>query len=170
MDGKGQLLAKKRDPAHVWAGELIVQNGRQSGARRPLQVPLTIVGKDASCDMRLNSTGIDPLHCLLVHGMNGLVIRDLDSANGTFVNGERISTTTLKDGDLLVIGGFEFRLNLPPRSFAISEHVAEGPDAAADRDAVRLQTAAVAAQQAALGEEEVRLLHARPHSNAKKSN
>jgi pSer/pThr/pTyr-binding forkhead associated (FHA) protein len=158
MDANEQPKGKKRGPASVWAGELIVQNGRQSGARRPLQVPLTIVGKDPTCDIRLNSEGIDSLHCLLVHGPSGLIIRDLDSASGTFVNGERVNSVNLKEGDLLTIGGFQFRLNLPPRSFAISEQVAEGPDAAADRDAVRLQTAAVAAQQVALGEEEVRLL------------
>src|SRR5580658_2435452 len=132
MDAKGQPSGKKRGSAPVWAGELIVQNGRQSGARRGLQVPLTIVGKDPGCDIRLNSSGIDSLHCLLVHGPTGLMIRDLDSANGTFVNGERTGSVSLKDGDLLTIGGFEFRLNLPPRSFSISEQVGEGPDAESD--------------------------------------
>lgn len=111
MDAKG----KKRGPAPVWAGELIVQNGRQSGSRRPLQVPLTIVGKDPGCDIRVNSSGIDSLHCLLVHGPTGLIIRDLDSGSGTFVNGERTASVALKDGDLLTIGGFQFRLHLPPQ-------------------------------------------------------
>ena len=94
MDAKANPPGKKRGPAPVWAGELIVQNGRKSGARRPLQVPLTIVGKDPGCDIRLNSSGIDSLHCLLVHGPTGLIIRDLDSANGTFVNGERAGSVT----------------------------------------------------------------------------
>ena len=161
MDGT-QPSGSKRSVLPIWAGELIVQSGRQSGARRPLQIPLTVIGKAAGCDIRLNSTNIGEMHCLLVHGPTGLMIRDLDSTQGTFVNGERITSLNLKDGDQLTIGSFQFRLHLPPRSFAFPDQSAAGEPVKiteSDQDALRLQAAAVAAQQCSLGEEEANLMH-----------
>src|SRR5262249_11784704 len=88
------------------AGELIVQTGRQSGARRPLTVPLTFIGRAAGCDVRLNAEGVAPLHCLLVQGPTGVLLRDLDSAFGTAVNGQRVTAQALHDGDTIHVGPF----------------------------------------------------------------
>jgi len=140
-------------------GELVVQNGRLSGTRRPLGLPLTFLGRAASCDVRLNVDGISSLHCLIAHTPNGVVLRDLDSEHGTFVNSARVSTSPLRDGDLLAVGPFQLRVHLPP---ALPENAngrpsgAEDPDRA-EKEALRIQAAAVAAQQAALTEEEARL-------------
>ena len=40
------------------------------------------------------------------------VIEDLNSTNGTYVNGQRISRRTLKDGDLVMLGKTEFRFSV----------------------------------------------------------
>ena len=47
------------------AGELIVQNGRQAGVRRPVRAPLTLIGRAPGCDIRLNVESVHPLHCAL---------------------------------------------------------------------------------------------------------
>ncbi|MXY17617.1 MAG: FHA domain-containing protein, partial [Acidobacteria bacterium] len=39
-----------------------------------------------------------------------LVVKDLDSTNGTFVNGWRVEQATLREGDLLRLGGVEFEV------------------------------------------------------------
>jgi chromosome segregation ATPase len=137
----------------VGSGELVLQNGRQAGTRRPLGIPTTFIGRNPGCDVRLNVEGVDPLHCLLVFGPDGLVMRDLNSVHGSFVNGERSEHLTLKHGDFLKIGPFQFRVELT------AVPIATQPDIIADelRDALRVQAAAVAAQQAALEEEEARL-------------
>jgi pSer/pThr/pTyr-binding forkhead associated (FHA) protein len=140
-------------------GELILQNGRQAGARRPLCSPITFIGRTQDCDIRLNVDGVDPLHCLVVLGPDGVRLRDLNNVHGTFVNGVRAENTLLRHGDLLKIGPFQFRveLNLAPSCPAeidensLKEH----------REAVRIQAAAIAAQQAALEEEETRLAQRR---------
>src|SRR5262245_59446966 len=95
-------------------GELIVQNGRLAGTRRPLLAPLTFLGRDAGRDMRLNADGVAPLHCLLAHSPGGLLLRVLHGEGGTTVNGEPARTGTLHDGDLLGVGPFQFRLKLRP--------------------------------------------------------
>src|SRR5437868_12956411 len=100
-------------PGSPLAGELVVQTGRLAGSRRPLGAALTFVGHAASCDVRLNGDGVHALHCLLARGPDGLLLRDLESEGGTFVNGERVSTALLRDGDLLGVGPYQFRLRLP---------------------------------------------------------
>jgi pSer/pThr/pTyr-binding forkhead associated (FHA) protein len=132
------------------ATELIFENGNPRGARRALHFPATLVGRAAGCDIRLKGGGVESAHCLLVHGRDGLQVRDLQTAAGTFVNGSRVVEALLQDGDALKIGGYLFRLHLAADETpcASSEVSSTG---------LRTQAAAVAAQQVALGEEEARL-------------
>jgi hypothetical protein len=51
-------------------------------------------------------------HFAVVHSDGQYLIRDLDSANGTFVNGKRIGTVTLKDGDRIEAGHSTFVVRL----------------------------------------------------------
>src|SRR5207249_2944644 len=85
----------------------------------------------------------------------GLVLRDLDSGTGTFVNGQRVTTCLLADGDTLTVGPFEFRVSWqgPGGNVPLPEPASRQ----AETEALRVQAAAVAAQQAALFEEENRL-------------
>src|SRR5207247_10645531 len=93
--------------------ELGVQNGRLRGARRPLALPLTLLGREAGCEIRLNVDDVSPLHCAVVRTSGGLQLRDLQSETGTLVNGERITTCTLRDGDRIAVGPFRFRVRMP---------------------------------------------------------
>lgn len=132
-------------------GVLVLQTGRQAGVRRPLGASTTFIGRSQKCDIRVNVDGVDPLHCLLVRIGDSVELRDLDSTQGTFVNGTRLEQAILRTGDVIKVGPFQFRLELPaalPAAVESSEEI---------REALRVQAAAVAAQQAALEEEEMRL-------------
>jgi pSer/pThr/pTyr-binding forkhead associated (FHA) protein len=135
----------------VSTGELIVHNGRQSGTRRPLAGLLTVIGRAAGCDVRLNVDGINPQHCLLVATAAGLIVRDLNSDQGTLVNGERIVSCALHDQDVLSVGPFQFQVRLPPSAGSTAEELCR------EKEALRIQAAAVAAQQASLAEEEIKI-------------
>ncbi len=78
------------------------------GERYPLMGALTIVGRDDFADIILDDPGISRRHSEIRVTSDGphLVssIRDLDSTNGTFVNGERISGMRLEDGDRITVG------------------------------------------------------------------
>jgi pSer/pThr/pTyr-binding forkhead associated (FHA) protein len=95
-------------------GELVLLNGRQSETRFPLQTPVLLIGCQEGCDFRLNAADVGPAHCLLLHGADGPLLRDLRSAKGTFVNGECVSQAALRDGDTVVIGPFRFRFQAMP--------------------------------------------------------
>jgi hypothetical protein len=141
-------------------GELIVQNGRMSGTHRPLTLPLTLIGRAAGCDIRLNVDGIESLHCALVQdATGGLILRHLGSDN-TLVNGKEFEGGTLQEGDALTVGPFHFEVRLPregagPRGGNFLLQQLE--EVEREREALRVQAAAVAAQQAALTETEAKL-------------
>ncbi len=144
------------EPLPVVLGELVVENGRQRGTRQALTSELTLIGRDATCEILLNIEGVNPLHCAIVYGPDGFVLRDLGSASGTLLNGEAVQTSPLRHDDLVGVGPFQFRLVLPS-----SDEPPEPPLSAAslraERVALRIQAAAVAAQQASLAEEECQL-------------
>ena len=76
--------------------------------RYPLVGALTVIGRDALADIVLDDPGISRRHSEVRVTNDGphLVtsIRDLGSTNGTFVNGERITSVRLQDGDRLTVG------------------------------------------------------------------
>ncbi len=146
-----KLHKEERRSSGEAIGVLVLQTGRQAGAHRPLGATTTFLGRGQKCDIRLSVDGIDPLHCLIAAGPEGLQLRDLDSTQGTFVNGTRTEQTLLRDGDILKVGPFQFRLELAPQPATDDRSSNEM------REALRIQAAAIAAQQAALEEEEARL-------------
>jgi hypothetical protein len=79
-----------------------------SGDRYPLLGSLTTLGRDEAADIVIDDPGVSRRHSEIRVTTDGphLVtsIRDLNSTNGTFVNGERISSQRLQDGDRLTIG------------------------------------------------------------------
>lgn len=65
-----------------------------------------IIGRQKGCTVRLTDTSVSRRHAQLRLQDDGLIIEDLDSANGTLVNGRLISEPTpLQDGDELTLGG-----------------------------------------------------------------
>lgn len=149
--------AADADPI-VEIGELILLNGRQSGSRKPLAGSLTLIGRAPTCEVRLNVEGVQPLHCALVHTVEGTTLRDLGGVGHTLVNGEPAVSQPLEDEDVLTIGPFHFRLRLKVDGRSAVRHVHRELDQLQkEKDALRIQAAAVVAQQAVLSETESRL-------------
>ena len=66
------------------------------------------IGRNDTTDLPINSTRVSREHAVIIRGGNTYRIRDLDSTNGTLVNGQRIDEATLSDGDIVVIADVEF--------------------------------------------------------------
>ena len=73
------------------------------------------VGRVQGNDLMLPKGNVSKRHARLLHRDGRFIVTDLKSTNGTYVNGERVSRRTLKDGDLLSLGTmeFHFRHNKP---------------------------------------------------------
>jgi len=64
----------------------------------------THVGRAASNEICLPYPSISNRHCIFVHSGPDIVLRDLNSSNGTYVNGEIISEVILRPGDTIQMG------------------------------------------------------------------
>jgi serine/threonine protein kinase len=82
-----------------------------AGACYPLTRPVTVIGRSPDCDLRLHAPSVSRQHCRIVWEGGGAVVEDLDSTQGTWVNGQRVRSAPLADGDRLEIGGRAFRFH-----------------------------------------------------------
>lgn len=82
----------------------------KDGERRefPLSQSTTMLGRRQDCDLRIPTRDVSRRHCELVVRKNSLMVRDLGSSNGTFVNGKRIAEHELEPGDRLRVGPVTF--------------------------------------------------------------
>ncbi len=72
---------------------------------------VTIVGRDAESGIRLDGDEFaSTRHARIDPRPDGVWVEDLQSTNGTFVNGERITSQRLQPGDVLRVGETELRL------------------------------------------------------------
>ena len=88
-----------------------------------------MIGRDESADFTVDSSRVSRKHVLLDRRESGYVLRDLESTNGTYVNGKRVSEDTLTDGDVIVIADFEltfFTGNTPAARVRHAGHDAAG--------------------------------------------
>lgn len=69
------------------------------------------IGRAARADFVVDATLVSRIHCRLTAGAAVLEVVDLDSTNGTFINGERITRAALNDGDRLGVGRVELIVN-----------------------------------------------------------
>ncbi|HYG21990.1 MAG TPA: FHA domain-containing protein [Verrucomicrobiae bacterium] len=72
-----------------------------------LRLGSNLIGRSPETDFPLVHPTISTLHCELVLSDTGVVLRDLESTNGTFVNDERIREVTLLPGHALRFGDVE---------------------------------------------------------------
>lgn len=78
----------------------------KDGERRefPVTHEDTVIGRRQDCDLRIQTGDVSRRHCLISVEDDEVLIQDLESANGTYVNGERISEKQLDPGDRIKIG------------------------------------------------------------------
>jgi pSer/pThr/pTyr-binding forkhead associated (FHA) protein len=89
--------------------QLVVQNGSRGTRVLKLQCEETVIGRRQDCDLRIPSTDVSRRHCLLSMHDGCLNVEDLDSVNGTYVNGRRTSGRQIvMPGDRLQIGPVTF--------------------------------------------------------------
>lgn len=69
------------------------------------------VGRAVRADFVLEASLVSRVHCRLSARTDGrLEVQDLESTNGTFVNGKKIDRAELKDGDVLGVGRVRLRV------------------------------------------------------------
>jgi len=114
---------------------LIILSGQSVGKMFKVDRTKYVIGRGSDADIRLDDEGVSRHHAQLVQYGPGVVsIRDLNSTNGTYVNGNRIEAHVLSDGDRIQFGSvsiLKFSLN-----DSLEEQFQQQLYAAATRDAM----------------------------------
>lgn len=80
-------------------------SGKYAGGEFPLDEGREIViGRSSDLDMVLVEEMVSRRHARILQSTTGLMIEDLGSTNGTFVNGEKVLRVQLKEGDRVLVG------------------------------------------------------------------
>jgi len=100
-------------------------SGKYQGGEFPLRMDREIiVGRSSDLDMVLVEDMVSRKHAKISAGDGQILIQDLGSTNGTFVNGEKIKKARLKEGDRILIGTSIIKLVAIDSSQAVSEEAA----------------------------------------------
>jgi chromosome segregation ATPase len=67
------------------------------------------IGRGPECDIRLRSSSVSRYHAVLRISHDAVILEDMDSTNGCYVNGRRVTRQLLKDGDALQVGAVPLR-------------------------------------------------------------
>jgi len=96
------------------SGRLEILNGGFEGMSYALSDQEIVIGRNPTTDITLLDEGISREHALVLYDEDGpgYVIEDLQSTNGTKVNGKRVRSASLVDGDQIQIGQTLFRFVL----------------------------------------------------------
>ncbi len=88
--------------------------------------PIILIGRHPECDVQIRSSKVSRKHCCVAEvddetGNSALCVRDLDSTNGTRINGNVVTEGRLKADDELTIGAFRFKVTIQPVSVKAGE-------------------------------------------------
>jgi predicted component of type VI protein secretion system len=93
------------------AYQLVVVRGRSASSALKLADGITTVGRQDDCQLRIASSQVSRRHCQLFEKEGYLLVKDLGSSNGTYVNGKKIEgQQVLEPGNMLTIGPVKFRV------------------------------------------------------------
>ena len=75
----------------------------------PLDKERIIVGRKPENDIQVDNLAVSGQHAAIITILNDSFLEDLDSTNGTYVNGKLVKKHALKNGDVVTIGKHELR-------------------------------------------------------------
>jgi len=116
--------------------KLVVVGGDVKTTEIKLRLPSTI-GRGKGTTIVLQHPLVSRQHCELYESDGQLMVRDLGSLNGTFVNNQRITEAPLPAGELLTVGTVTFRAIYESPSGADAAATIKAPLAATKTDAKR---------------------------------
>jgi pSer/pThr/pTyr-binding forkhead associated (FHA) protein len=90
--------------------KLVILTQSLAGRSHELNADRTTIGRIEDNAFQIAEQSISSHHCEVLLRGNDVVIKDLDSTNGTFINDEKITEGVLKPGQILRLGQVELRL------------------------------------------------------------
>lgn len=70
------------------------------------------LGRRNTNDIMISDNAVSGNHCEFICEDDKIIIRDLDSTNGTLLNGEPVTTAEINSGDLIIVGKLQYRISI----------------------------------------------------------
>jgi two-component system, cell cycle response regulator len=94
---------------HRQDAALVIIYGDELGKLYNLSSSSAVIGRSSQCEIQVDQTSISRNHSKIMSTGKTVLIRDLGSTNGTYVNDQPIEEFALRDGDLIKVGRTIFK-------------------------------------------------------------
>lgn len=108
VDDSGATRVRMAVPKYVLRGV----SGAAFGKTYPVPGPV-VIGRQQDCDISIPSEEISRRHAQVKPSADGLMVEDLGSANGTYINGKRVQAGLMRPGEELRLDAIRFLLVAP---------------------------------------------------------
>jgi pSer/pThr/pTyr-binding forkhead associated (FHA) protein len=125
VDDTGATRVRMAVPRFVLRGV----SGAAFGKTYPVPGPV-VIGRQGDCDISVPSEEISRRHAQVKPTADGLMVEDLGSANGTFINGKRVQTGLMRPGEELRLDTIRFLLVAPGMEMPTAQRSPSGGAAA----------------------------------------
>jgi two-component system, cell cycle response regulator len=88
---------------------LVVIYGLELGKKFNLSRPQIIIGRSSKADIQIDQEAVSRNHCKIINTGNAILLRDVGSTNGTYINDEMVDEYVLRDGDFIKVGRCIFK-------------------------------------------------------------
>src|SRR4051794_30527592 len=90
--------------------KLVLLSAGLTGQTHELKVDKTTIGRVEDNTFQIAEPSVSSHHCEILLRGTDVVVKDLNSTNGTFINNDKVTETVLKPGQTLRLGQIEMRL------------------------------------------------------------
>ena len=116
--------------------KLVILNQGMTGRTFEVNVSRTTVGRVEENTLQIFDPSVSSRHAEILLQGSELLVRDLDSTNGTFINGERITEAVLRPGQILRFGQVELKIDDGQPLSATPPVESRNPEAAAPKKTI----------------------------------
>jgi two-component system, cell cycle response regulator len=88
---------------------LVVIYGMELGKKFNLNRAQIIIGRSSKADIQIDQESVSRTHCKIINAGKEILLRDMGSTNGTYINDELVDEYVLKDGDFIKVGRCIFK-------------------------------------------------------------
>jgi hypothetical protein len=107
--------------------KLVILNQGLTGQSHELKADHTTIGRVEDNMFQISEPSVSSHHCEVLLQGSEVVIKDLNSTNGTFINSQKIAESVLKPGQTLRLGNVELRLDTGAAASASAPAAAKAP-------------------------------------------
>src|SRR6185369_756 len=90
--------------------KLVVLSAGMTGRSHELKADTTTIGRVEDNTFQIAEPSVSSHHCEILLKGSEVMVKDLGSTNGSFINGEKVTESVLKPGQILRLGQIEMRL------------------------------------------------------------